>query len=212
MIKTFVSLFLWHWSMRSGGFLWVDIEANGGCDATIWNDSNLKSAIRNQTLRLPPPQPLPNDDKDRPYFIISDDAFGITKNIMIPFSQRNLTREECMFNYPTQQGWSKTLLAYWQTGDLAYRGWCNKNTELSHLLHLYVWFATTYYASLPYFQHCTCRPRRRTYKCDPGNLETRHWFNRGAAINEIKKSNYKAKDQHETLKAYHNTVEHGKIV
>ena len=44
-------------------FLWIDIGANGLCgDSTIWNDSDLKSAIRNHTLGLPPPEPLPKDN------------------------------------------------------------------------------------------------------------------------------------------------------
>lgn len=43
-------------------FIWVSIRANGGsCGATIWNDSDLTSAVKNGTLRLPPPEPLPSD-------------------------------------------------------------------------------------------------------------------------------------------------------
>lgn len=81
-------------------FLWIDIGANGSCcDSTIWTDSDLKSAIQNETLGLPEPEPLPKDNVTMPYHIIADDAFAFSKTVMKTFSLRQLTRLERIFNY-----------------------------------------------------------------------------------------------------------------
>lgn len=61
-------------------FLWVDVGANGASsDAAIFNRSRLEPALHRGTLGLPPPDPLPNDDQDTPYFIVGDDAFPLRK-------------------------------------------------------------------------------------------------------------------------------------
>ena len=53
--------------------------------STIWNDSDLKSAIKNGTLGLPPPAPLPNDNEPMPYHIIADDAFTLSKTVIFNY-------------------------------------------------------------------------------------------------------------------------------
>jgi len=81
-------------------FLWVDVGANGACsDSQVFNISQLKAQIDDETIGFPEPDPLPNDDKDVPYFIIGDDAFPLKPWMMKPFSRRDLTREERIFNY-----------------------------------------------------------------------------------------------------------------
>jgi len=81
-------------------FLWVDVGANGACsDSQVFNISQLKAQIDDETIGFPEPAPLPNDDKDIPYFIIGDDAFPLKTWMMKPFSRRDLSREERIFNY-----------------------------------------------------------------------------------------------------------------
>lgn len=81
-------------------FMWVDIGANGACsDSQVFNISELKTQIDDEMIGFPEPDPLPNDDKDMPYFMIGDDAFPLKTWMMKPFSRRNLTREETIFNY-----------------------------------------------------------------------------------------------------------------
>ena len=55
----------------------------------IFNDSELKECLADGTIGLPAADHLPNDDKDTPYFFLSDDAFGLRTYIMKPYSQRN---------------------------------------------------------------------------------------------------------------------------
>jgi len=53
-------------------FLYCDIGANGaGSDAGIFNDTELKEYLEPNQVGLPPPEPLPGDDKPMPYFLVS---------------------------------------------------------------------------------------------------------------------------------------------
>lgn len=81
-------------------FLWLNIGTEGAAgDAQIWNGCDLKRRLSNNTMNLPPPEPLPGDVTDIPYFIIGDDAFALEEYMQKPYSQRALSREERIFNY-----------------------------------------------------------------------------------------------------------------
>ena len=80
-------------------FLWVDIGSNGACsDAQIFNDSDLKQGLENDTLGFPPPIPIPGEQQDLPYYILADDAFALKPWMLKPYSKKNPTREEAAFN------------------------------------------------------------------------------------------------------------------
>ena len=52
-------------------FLWVNVGAEGSnSDAGVFQRCNLETALREGTLGLPDPDPLPNDDRDTPYFMV----------------------------------------------------------------------------------------------------------------------------------------------
>ena len=98
--KKFHSIVLLGLADANYEIFWLDIGANGACsDAQIWNSSNLKGAILDDTAGLPEPQCLPGDDKEFPHFIIADDAFALQDWMMKPFGLRRLTTEERIFNY-----------------------------------------------------------------------------------------------------------------
>jgi hypothetical protein len=81
-------------------FLWADVGANGSAsDCSVFNRSTLSTALIEDTLGLPPPEPLPNDNRDIPYFLVADDAFPLRTWMMKPFSQREMSTEEAVFNY-----------------------------------------------------------------------------------------------------------------
>jgi hypothetical protein len=81
-------------------FRWVDIGGRGAAgDAQIWNSSDLKAAIDDGTVNVPPPEALPWDTVDIPYFIIGDDAFALRPHMQKPYAHRGLSREERIFNY-----------------------------------------------------------------------------------------------------------------
>ena len=98
--KGFFSLILLALVDANYKFIWVSVGANGSAsDAQLFNNSELKTMLDENNLGLPPPAPLPADDKNTPYFLIGDDAFPLRSWMMKPYSRRNLTYEERIFNY-----------------------------------------------------------------------------------------------------------------
>ena len=55
--------------------------------------------MHDETIKLPPPEPLPNDTEDAPFFFIGDDAFPLRQHMLKPFSARYLESEQLVFNY-----------------------------------------------------------------------------------------------------------------
>ena len=81
-------------------FLWVDVGAMGSAgDANVFNHSELRACINDETIGFPQPDPLPGDDADMPYFLVGDDAFALRTWMMKPYSKRHLTDPERIFNY-----------------------------------------------------------------------------------------------------------------
>jgi hypothetical protein len=81
-------------------FLWVEVGANGASsDAGIFSRSSLETALREGTLGLPPPEPLPHDDRDTPFFMVGDNAFPLRTYMIKPYSHRYMTRQERICNY-----------------------------------------------------------------------------------------------------------------
>jgi len=81
-------------------FIWANVGANGSAsDCGVFNRSELRTALEEDTLGLPDPDPLPGDDRDVPYFMVGDDAFPLRTWLMKPFSLRGLEHAERIFNY-----------------------------------------------------------------------------------------------------------------
>lgn len=96
-------------------FIWADVGANGSSsDAGVFNQSVLEPALREGRIGFPPPDPMPNDDRDTPYFIVADDAFPLRPYCVKPFSKRYMDTEERIFNYRCSRarGWWRTHLGY----------------------------------------------------------------------------------------------------
>ncbi len=68
-------------------------------DAQIFNQSELKKTIENSMIGFLPADPLPQDDRPMPYFLLGDDAFALMTLMMKPFPQRNMLDEQRIFNY-----------------------------------------------------------------------------------------------------------------
>ena len=81
-------------------FLWCNTGAEGSAsDAGVFNGSRLRTALEEERIVFPAPEPLPGDDRDMPYFLVGDDAFGLRKWMMKPYSAKHLSHSERIFNY-----------------------------------------------------------------------------------------------------------------
>ena len=66
--------------------IWCHVGVNGRvADGGVWNDSELGKALKNESVQLPPPKPLPNRTENCPYVIIADDAFALKTYLMKPY-------------------------------------------------------------------------------------------------------------------------------
>ena len=76
--------------------------------------SEMKEVIENCTIGFPAADPLPNDDRPMPYFIIGDDAFPLRTWLTKPFSRHNLLGADRIFNYrPSRGGGASSGECFW---------------------------------------------------------------------------------------------------
>ena len=86
-------------------FLWCDIGGLGTMsDSQIFNESELKQCLEDDTINFPAPAPLPHDDRNLPFFLLGDDAFALRTYMMKPYSSRGLSKEQRIFNYRISRG------------------------------------------------------------------------------------------------------------
>ena len=80
-------------------FMWADVGSNGCCsEAQIFNEC--RPSVMGGTMGFPNADPLPDDTRGMPYFIVADDTFALKTLLMKPFSGRNLNDQHLgIFNY-----------------------------------------------------------------------------------------------------------------
>lgn len=82
-------------------FSLVDIGAYGGnSDGGIFESSNIAKSLNNNGLNLPTSfANLPGSNISMPGFFIADAAFPLCTRIMKPYSGKNLTKNQKIYNY-----------------------------------------------------------------------------------------------------------------
>lgn len=79
-------------------FIYIDVGANGRIsDGGVFRNTSFFRAL--PELNLPAHSSLPGRQKPIPYFLVADDAFALSNNVMKPYSKHNLTGLERIFNY-----------------------------------------------------------------------------------------------------------------
>ena len=81
-------------------FIWCNTGAAGSASyAGVFNGSRLRTFLKEERIAFPDPEPLPGDDRNMPYFLVGDDAFGLWKWMMKPYSAKHLSHSQRVFNY-----------------------------------------------------------------------------------------------------------------
>ncbi|KAL1492534.1 hypothetical protein ABEB36_010774 [Hypothenemus hampei] len=81
-------------------FTYYNVGINGRIsDGGVFRESNLRKALDDGSLNLPPNQALPGRTSEIPFVLIADDAFPLTDRIMKPYPNRGLTDSQKIFNY-----------------------------------------------------------------------------------------------------------------
>ncbi|PNF14277.1 hypothetical protein B7P43_G07084, partial [Cryptotermes secundus] len=82
-------------------FTFVDIGAYGKeSDSTVFKNSALYDAIKNNTLKLPTAKPISEYfNTHLPYVIVADEAFALSGHAMHPYPKKSSTTRKKVYNY-----------------------------------------------------------------------------------------------------------------
>ena len=96
--------------------MYVDIGCNGRVsDGGVFRESSLNLALVNETLDIPPAEPLLGCSTPIPYTIVADDAFPLKDYIQKPYRQTGLTTKKRIYNYRLSRARRvvENALGYW---------------------------------------------------------------------------------------------------
>ena len=75
------------------------LGANGrSCDAGVFGNLAMTTALENGTLGIPEDRPLPGRVKKVPFVMIGDEAFSFQTYMMKRYPSRQLSDDERIFN------------------------------------------------------------------------------------------------------------------
>lgn len=101
--KSYFSIVLLALVDANYNFLYVDIGCQGRIsDGGVFRNSSLYEALRNESINLPTPRPLPGRTMNVPFYFLGDDAFPISPNLMKPFPgqhERGSPKRICNYRF-----------------------------------------------------------------------------------------------------------------
>ncbi|XP_052262976.1 uncharacterized protein LOC127866479 [Dreissena polymorpha] len=82
-------------------FLWIDVSYKWSFfGAHIYNENEFNEGLQNNYIAgFQEPGLLSGDTHDVSYFLVGDDARGLRTYIIKPYANRDMTREQRVFNY-----------------------------------------------------------------------------------------------------------------
>lgn len=83
-------------------FLYLFVGAEGrASDGGIWKKCQLYKDLHDPSnpLRFPEPDAVAGIEEDIPYYMVADDAFALTPNLLKPYGTKGLSRKARVFNY-----------------------------------------------------------------------------------------------------------------
>ena len=112
--------------------LFIDVGTNGrNPDGHAWSRCSLKMALESpdNPLNIPADEPLPGFSKPVPFLLTGDEAFPLSKYMLKPYPNRNLSVEQIIANYRIFRG---TRISENLSGILVNRWRCFKVPFLLH--------------------------------------------------------------------------------
>ena len=80
--------------------VYAEVGMNGrNSDRETWAQSSLRKALEKNTVNLSKPTPLSSDLDDITFVCVWDDAFPLSTYMMKPYPQKDLSRDQRIFNY-----------------------------------------------------------------------------------------------------------------
>lgn len=90
-------------------FMMVDVGMNGRIsDGGVISYTKFGNTLKDKILNIPEPYLLTNTSYKLLYSFVADDAFAMSKNLLQPCSQTNLTKEQRIFNY--RLSWARRIV------------------------------------------------------------------------------------------------------
>lgn len=81
-------------------FIYANVGAQGRVsDAGLFAHSDLRKAMDQSLLNVPPPEPLPNSSAVVPYMFVGDEAYPLRTDLMKPYPFRQMDHDQRIFNY-----------------------------------------------------------------------------------------------------------------
>lgn len=81
-------------------FIMADVGVNGRVsDGGVIAVTEFGRRLDDGALKLPAPEPIVQNGNNMPYVFVADDAFGMTENLLKPYSGDNLDHDQRVFNY-----------------------------------------------------------------------------------------------------------------
>ncbi|KAJ8720826.1 hypothetical protein PYW08_006291 [Mythimna loreyi] len=100
--KKYFLCVLMTWTDADYKFVSIDVGAFGtSSDSEIFKSSNMSKRLIANQLDIPDGRHLPNDENGRviPFYVVGDEAFGLSSKILRPNAKRNLNYTKRIFNY-----------------------------------------------------------------------------------------------------------------
>lgn len=81
-------------------FIYISVGTQGRVsDAGLFAHSDLKKALDQGLLNVPPPEKLPNSDVVLPYMLVGDEAYPLRTDLMKPYPFRQMDHNHRIYNY-----------------------------------------------------------------------------------------------------------------
>lgn len=85
-------------------FIYISVGTQGRVsDAGLFAHSDLKKALDQGLLNVPPPEKLPGSDIVLPYKFVADEAYPLRADLMKPYPFRQLDHNQRVYNYRLSQ-------------------------------------------------------------------------------------------------------------